>query len=170
MQMQSNHKLRVYLETPKGEIVGHYYSEMHVPTPQEMWSEALERSIRDMGFVQIKIEYKTLYICEWCGCLVARLAQHLSKCPAGDKSESVDRMIDRAMDLIESLPGPIELLKLLKLCEENSISAYALNCAIEAMLSQRKITRQGKYTESYQDTIIARVEEPKEESECQPES
>lgn len=146
--------------------MGHYYSEMHVPSPQEKWNEALDKSVRKMGYRKMQIEYKTFYICDWCGCLVTLLGQHPSRCPAGDKSVEIDRMIDRAEDMILGLDRPIELLKLVALASQNNISVYALNCAVEALVAHRKIIRQHNHTQPYQDTTIV----PKEEPECLPES
>lgn len=146
--------------------MGHYYSEMHVSTPQENWNEALDKSLREMGYRKIEMDFKTFFVCDWCGCLVALLSQHLWKCPAGDKSVEIDRMVDRAKDLILGLHGPIELMKLVKIAGQNSISVYALNCAIEALITQKEITRQHSFTQRYQDTMIV----PKEEPECPPES
>lgn len=146
--------------------MGHYYSEKHVDTPQERWAKALEQSLRDMGYRKIELDFKTFYICDSCGCLIAILGQHLWKCPAGDKSSEIDRMVDRAKDLILEQPGSIEQMKLVQLASQNRISVYALNCAIEALVVRQKVVRQHSFTKQYQDTMIV----PKEEPECQPES
>ena len=146
--------------------MGHYYSEMHFPTPQEELNNAFDKSLREMGYRKLQIDFKTFFICDWCGCLVAILGQHLWKCPAGDKSAEVDRMVDRAKDLIVGLYGPIELMKLVQLAGQNGISVYALNCAIEALVARQKAVRQQSHTKPYQDTMIV----PKEEPQCPPES
>lgn len=142
--------------------MGHYYSEMHVSNPQERWNEALDKSLREMGYRKIEMDFKTYFVCDWCGCLVALLGQHLWKCPAGDKSVEIDRMVDRAKDLILGLHGPIELMKLVKIAGQNGIGVYTLSCAIEALVARQKAVRQQSHTKPHQDTMIARAEQLEE--------
>ena len=134
--------------------MGHYYSEMHASTPHEIFGYKFEKSLLEMGYHNIEMNYKVFYSCDWCGCLVTNLPTHLAKCSAGDRSIQIDKMTDQAIEFILAQPEPIKLLDLVSLLSEKGVSVYALNCAIESLLSEKKVTRQA---EPYQDTIISLV-------------
>jgi hypothetical protein len=147
--------------------MGHYWSEMRGPdTPAETFALALRRSLSELGYEEVRFDRHTLYSCRECGCLVVWLVQHIEKCSRQQAAE-INQQIDRAIELIEGLVMPIELLALLSLAQPHGVSAYTLQRALTRLVEQGEITRKTTAAQ-YSDTVISRV--PKEEDECLPES
>ena len=133
--------------------MGHYYSEMHVVTPNERYLEALDQAVNKLGFHKIKIEFTTLYTCYPCGCMVYLLRTHCAHCPARDRTDMLEHQIAKASELIKSLTTPIKRMDIVSLAQEADIDVFALHCAIESMQASKEIVCRGGFRQ-YEDKVI----------------
>ncbi len=132
--------------------MGHYYSEMHVPTPQETYLEKVKQARLELGFKDYDIDYRHWFVCGHCGCMVLLLRTHLQNCQSISKKKRLRffNSIEAAKyQIIASLATKVatnmesdELSRssLLDECTQAGICALAFDMAIGDLKSEHIIT------------------------------
>lgn len=137
--------------------MGHYWSEMHVPSPHEDYMESVETGLKELGFRKIRVEYSTFYVCGFCSCVVLDPATHLVAC-----EPSVSRFVyEQSRKVIETalkeISKPIERMDFLKTMKARGLNAYAFKVACDNLQSTGVIKIKEHYTDTYKDAVISPI-------------
>ena len=136
--------------------MGHSYSEMHLPTPNETYKDKVEYSRRKFGFSQMECNYQRWFVCQNCSIFTVTPITHIYYCTALSteaKQDFMDSLEAAKYQIVASLykqstdteKDPwLARLTLLDDCTDAEISAFVFDIAICQLESVKEIAQHHK--------------------------
>lgn len=141
--------------------MGHYYSEMHVPTPDEDFANLVKNAREKLGFRSLDVNYTHLFLYSYCSCVIEDIVTHFMRCNMVPmevrdpfrKELSWARFIVR--NVLES--GACARMKLIEACSKFSVSALALRNILDELARAKEITYTKDLNDEFKDKIYSLV-------------